>query len=384
MMTSTLRRSVLAGVVGLLTAGTLAVLSGSTATATTPPPWEPDANSVGGLLFFDSHGNKITGGSINDQPLAAFVEGTKAVRAGDTNAILSGYQTVKGELPSQWNGDLLSASTAYPNAAAPAPLNTSSLPVVTGSASDFTIADLAADYPTTSDAGYVNVYQLRLTTSKADTAPNTRYDSADILINTATNTWSVEYTKVPLTATSTTLAVAPTSPVHGSKVTLTATVTPAVAGSVKFLDGTRVLSTVAASAGKAIYSTTTLAGGTHKLSATFMPTASQTYATSSSIVHTITVSAQATTTTLRTSATTIKHGSKLTLTATEKPVTGGSIAFFDGTTKLGSAAVRSGTAILSTTSLAVGSHKLKATFTPASRASYKTSTSSVVTVQVTK
>ena len=266
---------------------------------------------------------------------------------------------------------------------APGAIASTSLPVVTGAGTDFTIADLEQDYPTTSVSGYQNVYLPRLTTSAADTAPNTTYDSADILINTTNSTWSVEYTKVAVTATKTTLTVSPTTAVHGAKVTLTAAVSPAVAGSVKFLDGTKVLGTVTVSAGKATYATTALAGGTHKLKATFVPTATQTYSGSSSNVKTLTVTAQGTTTTLKASQTTIKHGAKLTLTATEKPATAGSVAFYDGTKKLGSATVKSGVATFSTSTLAVGSHKLKATFTPSSTASYKTSSSAVVTVKVT-
>ncbi len=382
-MTSTLRRSVTAGVVGLLTAAAVMVLGAATATATTTPPWEPDASSVGGLLFFNAQGNQITGGSINDQPLAAFVEGTTAVRHGDTNAVLSGYLPVSGQAPTLWNGDVLSGSTKYPNSAAPSPLASSALPVVTGAGTDFTIADLESDFPTTTAAGYQNVYQLRLTTSAANTSPNTTYDSADILIDTVHSTWSVEYTKLPLTATATSLTL-PANAVHGAKVTLTANVSPAVAGQVKFLDGTKVLSTVTASAGKASYSTTTLAGGAHRLKATFVPTATQTYAGSSSNVKTLTISAQGTTTSLKASRTTIGHGAKLTLTATERPATTGSVAFFDGSKKLGSAAVKSGVATFSTTKLAVGSHRLKATFTPSDKASYKASTSAIVTVKVTR
>ena len=38
------------------------VLAPTAGAASTAPPWEPDANSVGGLLFFDAAGNQITGG----------------------------------------------------------------------------------------------------------------------------------------------------------------------------------------------------------------------------------------------------------------------------------------------------------------------------------
>lgn len=381
-MTSTLRRGVTPAAAAVLATATLIGLGAPSAGADTTPPWEPDSNSVGTVQFFDSNGDPITGGSIND-PVAPYVEGTAAVRAGDTNAVLAGYLPVKNELPSEWNGEFLSGSTSYPNSAAPGTLKTASLPVVTTVPTDVTIAQLITDFPTTSDAGYANVYQLRLTTTAPNMQGNPAYDSIDISVNPDAGTWSTDTTAAP-TSTTTALAVSPSKPVYGAKVTLSATVSPAVAGSVKFLDGTKVLHTVGVTSGTASYSTTTLSGGSHKLKATFVPTDTQTYAGSSSTVHTVTVSAESTATTLKASKTTLKHGAKLTLSAAEKPAAAGSVTFYDGTKKLGSVTVKSGAASLSTTKLTVGSHKLKATFTPSSTANYSKSTSKTLTVKVTK
>ena len=64
-----------------------------------------------------------------------------------------------------WSGEQLSGSTVYPNASAPAPLNTSTLPVVTGSASDVSLATYVLSFPnsdTSTTDGYAGLYVLRL------------------------------------------------------------------------------------------------------------------------------------------------------------------------------------------------------------------------------
>jgi uncharacterized protein (TIGR03437 family) len=70
--------------------------------------------------------------------------------------------------------------------------------------------------------------------------------------------------------TTTTLTAAPTSQTAGQPVTLTATVTPATAtGSVTFFDGTSSLGVVAVKTGSASMSTSTLAVGSHTLTASY-------------------------------------------------------------------------------------------------------------------
>jgi hypothetical protein len=383
-----------AAVIGLaasataLTVGVLA-MPGATAAAgpNAAPPWEPDANSVGGLVFYNAAGQVITGGSTADSPIAVYVEGTQTVRSGDTKATLYGYLPVSGEAPGQWSGEQLGSSTVYPNTGAPAPLNALTLPVETGTSGDETVAQLESDFPnndTSSTDGYAHMYVLRLKTSAAGQPGNTKYDSADIEVDNTANTWSVVYTQSPQVTTTTTLSVSPPSSAsYGSSVKLTATVSPSsAAGSVQFLDATTVLQTVAVAAGTASFSTSALAGGSHSLSASFVPTDSASYSGSTSSVDQLTISARATTTSLSVLSSSY-HGSSVKLTASVGPSgAAGSVRFMDGTKVLKTSALTSGKASYSTTALADGTHKLSATFVPADAANYVGSKSSVHNLKI--
>ncbi|MFF3874786.1 Ig-like domain-containing protein [Streptomyces sp. NPDC001978] len=90
------------------------------------------------------------------------------------------------------------------------------------------------------------------------------------------------------------------------------------------------------------------------------------------------VTVTATTTKLTASPVTpVVQGTSVKLTAAVTPATAtGTVRFLDGTTQLGSpVTVSAGTATLSTSSLAVGTHSLKAEFTPADPAVYGPSVS---------
>lgn len=392
-MNSTLRRTVsptAAAVLGVMLAVStvliVGVVAAPTARPATAPPWEPDPNSVGGLTFYNPSGQVITGGSVNDSPIAAYVEGTKAIRAGDTRATLYGYLPVKGQTPGEWSGEALGASTTFPNAKAPASLSTSKLPVETGADGDEYVAQLEADFPNTDTSadGYAGMYQLRLRTSGPDEGLTITYDSADIEITG--DTWSVVYSQLPQATTTTALSVSPTSAAyHGATVKLVANVTPSsAAGSVQFRDGSKVLKTASVTVGRASYSTDSLADGVHELSARFVPADTASYAASTSSVHEITISARPTTTSLTASKATITEGHKLTLTAKETPAVAGSMAFYDGKKKLATVKVSKGKASCASTNLAVGIHSFKAIFSPSDTADYKPSTSKVVAVTVKK
>ena len=185
--------------VGPATGVLVATPAGATPTQT--PPWEPDADSVGGLIFYNAAGQVITGGSITASPLAAYVEGAAVVNPGDTRATLYGYVAQQGEPPGEFSGEQMSASTIYPDPSAPSPLDTSSLPVQTGAAGDETIQALMEDFPNNGTGAYADLYVLRLKTSAPLQNGHTTYDSADILVNTTTDTWSVVYGAVTPTLT---------------------------------------------------------------------------------------------------------------------------------------------------------------------------------------
>ena len=370
----------LAGSAALAAVALAAPAASSAATAAAGPPWGTDPNSVGSLTFYNSAGQVVTSGSITDSPIAAYVQGSNTIRSGDTKATLFGYLPVQGQAPGQWSGEAMSASTPYPPASGP--LKSSSLPIVSGASGDESLQTLEGDFPNNapSSSPYYGLYQLRLRTSKKDEGLSITYDSATVKITG--DSWSLVFVQVK---TTTTLSVSPASTAyHGAAIKLSATVSPnTAAGSVEFRDGSKTLKTVAVKSGAASYSTTTLPDGVNKLSAVFVPTDSSAYSTSTSATHSLKVIPHSTTTSLKASKTTIKKGQKVTLTATETPATTGSIAFYDGKKKLAAVKVSKGVATYSTTKLAVGSHSIKAVFTPSVAANDSGSTSGTVKIKVT-
>jgi hypothetical protein len=380
-------RLMMAGLVLLASGGTaLAALSVSTATAasaSTSPPWEPDQNSVGSLVFYNSSGDVITSGSTTAAPVAAYVEGTASIRSGDTKATLYAFTPVDGQAPGLWSGEVLGSSTTYPNSGAPGALASATLPLETGSNNDESIAQYIDDYPNndTSSDGYAGLYQLRLYTSKPLESLSTTYDSVDISVSSGT--WSVVY-PAPVTSTTTTLTLAPnvTTAYHGTSLTLTAGVTPTNAvGSVKFYSGSTLLSTVAVASGSAKLVTNALPNGANALTATFLPTNSNNFASSSSSTVNVSVSPHPTTTVLKSSAATVTKGKKVTLTATEAPAVAGDVFFYDGSKRIGLVKVVAGSAKLSV-ALPTGAQLLKAVFKPTNTVNDSSSTSKVIKVTV--
>lgn len=94
--------------------------------------------------------------------------------------------------------------------------------------------------------------------------------------------------------------------------------------------------------------------------------------------------ATATKTTLAASTAKLRVGKTLTLKAKVTPAVAGRVTFYDGSTKLAVRPLKAGTATFSTAKLAVGAHKLHASFAPKSPATAKASTSRSLKVIVTK
>lgn len=173
----------------------------------------------------------------------------------------------------------------------------------------------------------------------------------------------------------------------GKAVTFTADVTPysgLATGNVTFKDGTTVLGTVALSGGVAKFSTSTLAVGSHSITADFL--GSTYFLTSVSAAQTQVVKNDSTAV-VATSVNPAKYGEAVTFTATithtATPVPTGTVTFKDGTTVLGSIAVgATGTAKYETAKLAVGTHSITAVYNGDSH--YIGSTSAVVSEVVDK
>ena len=154
----------------------------------------------------------------------------------------------------------------------------------------------------------------------------------------------------------------------GQSVTLTASLSgPAAAsGSVTFKDGATTLGSSNVSGVTAVTSTSTLAVGSHSLTALFNGNSDLDAATSSA--QQLTVAKGATTVVASALPTTAKPGQAVTLKATiavTAPAAGnptGSVAFKDGTRTLGSGTVSSRKAMFSTSALTIGTHAINASY----------------------
>jgi hypothetical protein len=297
-----IRRSVAIGAAAAAAALAVPLLAlPAFATSSTTPPWEPDPNSLvtstaGTLAFFNSAGQQVTSGS-NLAHLFDYAEASYGDPDKGTKATLYFALPTPGEATGNWFTAFASAATAFPNASAPSPLNTTSNPVVTLQSTDADLTNFIAETTGSTQTGYQDVYQIRLETSGpggVGTTPDGQYWDADILVNPTAGTWTEEYPTSGTTAvaTTTTLTATPTgSAQQGASVTLTATVAAAdsttPAGTIDFEQGGFSVGTgTLNSSGVATLTTSALlpsapsGSNAAPLSAVFTPTNSSAYATS--------------------------------------------------------------------------------------------------------
>jgi autotransporter-associated beta strand protein len=202
--------------------------------------------------------------------------------------------------------------------------------------------------------------------------------------------------------------VSPASPsAFGTLVTFSATVTSTVSGveptgSVTFKDGSTVLGsgTLANSGGTATTSYTTTAGqllgGSHAITAVYVPGSDPNYLASASGTVGYTVApAVSTTTVTGTTPAAPGFGEPVTLTATVTPTFGsveptGTVTFVDGGTPLGSGTLANSggiaTATFTTTAtqLTVGNHTITAMYAHGTDTNYQDSTSATFTLTVAR
>jgi hypothetical protein len=186
-------------------------------------------------------------------------------------------------------------------------------------------------------------------------------------------TQSASVTIVQSRGTAVTLSGTPNPAVYGQTVTFTATVRPQAGpgvptGVVTFKDAGTVLAPVALNAGgAAIYRTSSLAPGSHSITATY--SGGGNYAPSASVAVALAVNKAGTTTTLTSSPNPAVLGATVTVTAAVAAVAPGggiptgSVTFQDGSTVLGTIALSGGAAVYRTGSLALGTHGIRALYT---------------------
>jgi hypothetical protein len=193
-------------------------------------------------------------------------------------------------------------------------------------------------------------------------------------------------------ATTTSLSASSTHAISGQAITCTATVAPksgsgVPTGTVTFSDGgTQIGTRSLNSSGSAAFDTSSLAIGSHAITAAYSGDANFAASTSAAVSVTISAPAKiATTTSVLASATQLTAGQNVTFTAGVAPQSGtgvptGSITYLDGQTQLGVVALNGGSASFSSANLAVGTHTIAAAYS--GDLSYSASTSAAWTVTV--
>jgi hypothetical protein len=168
-------------------------------------------------------------------------------------------------------------------------------------------------------------------------------------------------------ASKTTLASSKNPSSFDESVTFTAaiasTTTGTPTGTVAFKDGTTTIASAGVTAGKASFTTSTLALGGHSLTAVY--SGSGQFLTSTSSVLTQDVDKAATTTAVVSSLNPSTYGKSVTFTATVTSSFGtptGTVTFKNGSTVLGDVALSAGKAEFAISTLAVGSQSITAVY----------------------
>ena len=214
------------------------------------------------------------------------------------------------------------------------------------------------------------------------TISNTASVTADQAETNTANNSSTASINVSKAATTTSLSADNVAPTFGQPVTFTAVVAPAAAtGTVVFSDGANTLGMATLTGGSASLTVSSFSGGTHSIVATYE--GDNTYAASTSAALAVAVSRIASSTVLASNANPSFVGQGVTLTATVGPAgAAGAVQFYDATTVLGGATLSGGTATLTVSFVAAGSHSLTAVY--AGDGNYAGSTSAVLIQAVNK
>ena len=278
------------------------------ASAATAPPWEPDPNALGSLIFYSctnpsvaSTCSVVTGGT-NLNHIADYIQASTpdpSTPPGN-KATLQFAAPVPNTPTLNFTVGPASANTLFPNANAP---YTGPNPLITIAPTDADLLAFVTGQQPQTAPGFANVYQVRLVTTSAaggGTQPSFTYWEVDVAVDQTAGTWTEIYPNQGSTGktTTTTVTASPTPGVQHSPVTLTATVTASdnthPAGTVQFSqDGIEVggPENVDTTTGAATLTTSALSpskpNGT-KLTAVFTP-ASANYDPSTSAAFTYTV-----------------------------------------------------------------------------------------------
>jgi len=165
-----------------------------------------------------------------------------------------------------------------------------------------------------------------------------------------------------LRTTTTSLSASPNPSTFGQTVNLTGTVSATGAtGTVQILDGSTVIGSTTVSGGSFAFATAALAAGVHSLKAAYLGDALYASSTSAAINETVNKAAAAVTLSSSLNPSTVGNAVAFTAHVSPSAATG-SVSFYDGTALLGAGTLAGGSASLTTSSLAKGTHSIKAVY----------------------
>ncbi|WP_263360193.1 FG-GAP-like repeat-containing protein, partial [Acidicapsa ligni] len=156
------------------------------------------------------------------------------------------------------------------------------------------------------------------------------------------------------------VATSGTPAIYGSAVTFTATISSGPTGSMRFYDAGALIGTGTISGTTATLTTSTLAAGTHLITAGWAGNTTYSPVTSSAITQVVNLPRP--TLTVATSGTPSNYGGSVIFTATISSGPTGTITFYDGTTSIGTGTLSGTTATVTVNSLTVGIHSITASW----------------------
>jgi hypothetical protein len=400
-------RSVVVGASALAIAGASVLASAGAASASVPSPWEPDPNSLGSIVFYDASGNVITGGN-NLSQIASYFAATSGPSAPTANKATLYFAAPNHALATgAWFNGIVSASTTFPNAAAPAPLNTLTKPLVTAAAGDADLTAFLATATLDPTANYANIIQVRLKDSgPGGVGSGTKYWETNISYNSANGTWAVnDPVSTPTTASISATPPSPQTLPGATQITLSSTVATnptggTFTGTVQFMNGGSAVGSPQAVSNGSPTAQTIVPAPTSPVdftfTAVFTPTPGTLVLGSTSSVLNYHVGAPipTTQTALSVNPGSVPAFSPVTFTANVttpaggggSPTSAGQVQFFSGASLVATATTDDGTVgeFKSTvSSFAQGSYSITAKFVPTNPTALQGSTSPVVPLTVT-
>jgi hypothetical protein len=309
--------------------------------------------------------------------------GTAALNGGSASLTTSTLTVGPHSISAAYNGNTShtgstsSSITQTVNAVATATALTSSLdPSVFGQSVTFTATVNPSSGPTgtvqfldgTSSLGIVALTGGTASLTTATLAVGTHFITAiysgDGNFGGSTSASLTQTVSAGTVGTTTTLTSSLNPSTYGQQVTFTAAVSPSsgATGTVTFKDGGSAIGTSALDAsGVATLSISSLAVGTHAITALYSGDSSHNGSTSSALSQT--VNNAGTTTTLTSNPNPSRSGRAVIFTATvSSPTATGTVQFFDGSALLGTVSLSSGNASLSSSALSGGRHSITAVY----------------------